>query len=124
VTFVLDGGEWAALHPVYFNAGGRYLQSPKVSLCIIKFKHDSYFSVFSHLNSKWQYIAQLYETGGMDEENTDTQVSVLVCSVNLKACFLLSHERERERERPLEVWRKLCNDVPNLYCFLHQILLD
>jgi len=47
--------------------------------------------VFSHLNSKWQYIAQLYETGGMDEENTDTQVSVLVCSVNLKACFLLSH---------------------------------
>jgi len=42
----------------------------------------------------------LYETGGMDEENTDTQVSVLVCSVNLKACFLLSHNSQmRERER-------------------------
>jgi hypothetical protein len=34
------------------------------------------FSVFNHLNSKWQYIAQLYESGGMDEENTDTQVSI------------------------------------------------
>lgn len=83
--------------------------------------------MFNHLNSKWQYIAQLYETGGMDEENTDTQVSVLVCSVNLKARFLLSHNSvmiERERERPLEVRTKLCNDVPNLYCFLHQILVD
>ncbi|PNF23709.1 hypothetical protein B7P43_G02483 [Cryptotermes secundus] len=34
--------------------------------------------MFSHLNDKWQYIAQLYESGGMDEENTDTQVSVLM----------------------------------------------
>ncbi|KDR17037.1 Exportin-5 [Zootermopsis nevadensis] len=29
--------------------------------------------MFNHLNSKWHYIAQLYESGGMDEENTDTQ---------------------------------------------------
>lgn len=25
------------------------------------------------LNAKWQYIARLYESGGLDEENTDTQ---------------------------------------------------
>ena len=47
--------------------------------------------MFSHLNSKWQYIAQLYESGGMDEENTDTQVSVLIIPVNLKAFVLLLH---------------------------------
>jgi hypothetical protein len=47
--------------------------------------------VFSRLNNKWQYITQLYESGGMDEENTDTQVSVLVHSVNAKTCVLLLH---------------------------------
>lgn len=25
------------------------------------------------LSAKWQYIAHLYESGGLDEENTDTQ---------------------------------------------------
>lgn len=25
------------------------------------------------LSAKWQYIARLYESGGLDEENTDTQ---------------------------------------------------
>lgn len=44
----------------------------------MKLKKVTHFSVFSHLNNKWQYIAQLYESGGMDEENTDTQVSVLM----------------------------------------------
>lgn len=29
--------------------------------------------MFQRLNTKWQYITQLYETGGIDEDNTDTQ---------------------------------------------------
>lgn len=31
------------------------------------------FPVCQRLNAKWQYIARLYESGGLDEENTDTQ---------------------------------------------------
>lgn len=29
--------------------------------------------VCQRLSAKWQYIAHLYESGGLDEENTDTQ---------------------------------------------------
>ncbi|PSN35462.1 Exportin-5 [Blattella germanica] len=29
--------------------------------------------MFNRLNKKWQYITQLYESGSMDEENTDSQ---------------------------------------------------
>lgn len=30
-------------------------------------------TVCQRLSAKWQYIAHLYESGGLDEENTDTQ---------------------------------------------------
>lgn len=32
-----------------------------------------FFLVCQRLSAKWQYIARLYESGGLDEENTDTQ---------------------------------------------------
>jgi hypothetical protein len=51
-------------------------------------KQVTHVSVFSHLNNKWQYIAQLYESGGMDEDNTDTQVSVLMYWVFRAAFFI------------------------------------
>lgn len=33
----------------------------------------SYLIVCQRLSAKWRYIAHLYESGGLDEENTDTQ---------------------------------------------------
>lgn len=35
--------------------------------------HSHLSSVCQRLSAKWQYIARLYESGGLDEENTDTQ---------------------------------------------------
>lgn len=83
--------------------------------------------MFNRLNNKWQYIAQLYESGGMDEENTDTQVSVLcevicvctmyICSVNpLNPVLFYEILHGSTRKEVRGGCRKLHNEIlPNLY---------